>query len=221
MSQGCLITLEGIDGSGKSTLIKAIWTRLKNEYPDLHDNIIFTALPTAQFGVLVRETMKAESAAQDITKAWLYLADMHEHLVKIIQPAIMQGKHVICDRYTDSTRAYQFFGKEMNNAHWSWMMNRAITVRDCGEDRQILPSLTFWCDTPVDRAIGFLQQKGESVSVDIISLLTKASEGYKIIYDNQKQMNRNIVRLDCSGDIMILSHEQQVLDQIVAHLQGG
>ena len=95
-----LITLEGIDGSGKSTLHLA----LKGLLADLDP--VFTREPGATW---VGESVRRAIAEQTdpVTEATLFVADHAAHLAKIIRPALADGKLVISDRYSDSRYAYQ------------------------------------------------------------------------------------------------------------------
>lgn len=97
--EGTLVCVEGIDGSGKGTLID----NLKNEYP----NAIYTQEPSDGFyGQAVRERLSSE---HDSTPADFYgfLADRYQHCENVIVPALEDGKTVITDRYDLSTYAYQ------------------------------------------------------------------------------------------------------------------
>ncbi|NLD57012.1 MAG: dTMP kinase, partial [Methanomicrobiales archaeon] len=95
-----LITLEGIDGSGKSTLHAS----LKELLPDLDP--LFTREPGATWvGDQVRRAIKERS--DPITEATLFVADHAEHLATVVRPALAEGRLVISDRYSDSRYAYQ------------------------------------------------------------------------------------------------------------------
>ena len=95
-----LITIEGIDGTGKSTLL----TGLKNQLADLDP--IFTREPGATW---VGEAVRRAIAEQidPITEASLFVADHAAHLSTLVRPALSQGRLVISDRYSDSRFAYQ------------------------------------------------------------------------------------------------------------------
>ncbi len=98
MRKGKLITLEGIDGTGKSSIAK----RLKTTFPDA----VFTMEPTRGWiGKAVKKSI--ESEADPLAELFLFVADHAEHISKVIRPALDNGKIVISDRYSDSRYAYQ------------------------------------------------------------------------------------------------------------------
>lgn len=98
MPKGKLITLEGIDGTGKSSIAKI----LKTKFPDA----VFTMEPTRSWiGKAVKKSI--ESEADPLAELFLFVADHAEHIAKVIRPALEDGKIVISDRYSDSRYAYQ------------------------------------------------------------------------------------------------------------------
>jgi dTMP kinase len=111
--RGLLITLEGIDGSGKSTVLRHIASRLRNVLPERR--IVITAEPTdGEVGRILRSELgKASgegseaSAAMRMQELFLFMADHAQHLAKTIIPSLESGAIVLSDRYADSTAAYQ------------------------------------------------------------------------------------------------------------------
>ncbi|WP_331234975.1 dTMP kinase [Natronorarus salvus] len=94
-----LLTLEGIDGSGKTT----VWEALGRTYPDA----VFTREPTGSwYGEVVSRSI-AEEDADPIAELFLFTADHADHLSRVIRPALEEGKLVISARYSDSRYAYQ------------------------------------------------------------------------------------------------------------------
>ena len=95
-----LITLEGIDGTGKTTLI----THLQHRLADLEP--VFTREPTsAWIGRAVRRGIAEE--IDPVAEALLFTADHAAHLASVVRPALAEGRPVISDRYSDSRYAYQ------------------------------------------------------------------------------------------------------------------
>jgi dTMP kinase len=103
------ITFEGPEGSGKSTHIK----RLKSYLEGKGRRVLLTREPGGtQVGKLIREILlNPESVLDETTEVYLFAADRSEHVSKIIQPALAEGKWVISDRFVDSTLAYQIGGR--------------------------------------------------------------------------------------------------------------
>ncbi len=108
---GQLITLEGIDGSGKSTAAKHIASKLAELMPKRR--LVLTAEPTTSGAgkILRKELARADAgettAAQHMEELFLFMADHASHLAKTIIPSLECGAIVLSDRYTDSTAAYQ------------------------------------------------------------------------------------------------------------------
>lgn len=114
-SGGRFITLEGGEGAGKSTLARALGERLEAA----GQNIVLTREPGGSPGgdeirnLFVRG---GETRWSPETEALLVTAARTDHLARIIRPALAAGRWVICDRFTDSTRAYQGAGRGLSLA---------------------------------------------------------------------------------------------------------
>lgn len=105
---GLLITVEGIDGSGKTTVVNAIAERLQQEGV----SVVVTAEPGGTLlGERLRQQLLHEKPLSVWAEAFLFLAARAEHVAHVIRPALRQGAIVLCDRFADSTIAYQGFGR--------------------------------------------------------------------------------------------------------------
>ena len=94
-----LLTLEGLDGSGKTTA----WEALSEMYP----SAVFTREPTASwYGDAVSRSM-SDAGADPLAELFLFTADHADHLSRIVRPALAEGALVVSDRYSDSRIAYQ------------------------------------------------------------------------------------------------------------------
>jgi len=106
---GRLITLEGIDGSGKSTALQHIASRLRALRPERR--LLLSAEPTqGPVGRIIRGGLRKAgdaTAAERMNELFLFLADHAQHLAGTVIPALEEGAVVLCDRYADSTAAYQ------------------------------------------------------------------------------------------------------------------
>lgn len=105
-AQGTFITFEGIDGSGKSTQVRMLADRLRDEGRE----VVLTREPGGSPGAeeirrLVLEGDPDRWSAE--TELLLFTAARRDHLERTIEPALAAGKTVICDRFADSTRMYQ------------------------------------------------------------------------------------------------------------------
>jgi dTMP kinase len=114
MPRGVFITLEGLDGSGKTTQIKrlAAWLTRRGHQPVLLRQPGGTAI-----GDRIRELLlDSRSHSLDaMTEMALMFADRSQAIAEVIQPALNQGKIVVCDRFTDSTEAYQGGGRKLGS----------------------------------------------------------------------------------------------------------
>ena len=114
MPRGLLITFEGLDGSGKTTQLKRLtaWMQKRGITP------VVTRQPggTAT-GDRIRELLldSRSDALAPMTEMALMFADRAQAIAEVIQPALDAGKIVLCDRFTDSTEAYQGGGRELGS----------------------------------------------------------------------------------------------------------
>ena len=137
------ITVEGIEGSGKSTLIASLAERL--EATGL--SCLVTREPGGcRLGEDLRRIL-LESARRldDRAELFLFLADRAQHVSEVVRPALSRGEWVICDRYADSTVAYQGYGRGMNAA----MLRNASDAATGG----LTPDLTFLLDLPAEEGL--------------------------------------------------------------------
>jgi dTMP kinase len=106
MAQGLFITLEGGEGAGKSTLIKGLAARLSAKGRE----VVVTREPGGTEGAeSIRNLLVTGDAARwtPLSELCLFYAAREDHLERLIRPALARGAVVLCDRFADSTRAYQ------------------------------------------------------------------------------------------------------------------
>jgi len=109
------ITFEGIEGSGKSLQIERTADYLRRR----QIRCLVTREPGGtEFGLAVRQILLRAGGPhrEPMSELLLYLADRHEHLRQVIEPALRAGTTVICDRYHDATRAYQGAARRISPA---------------------------------------------------------------------------------------------------------
>ncbi len=138
------ISLEGTEGCGKTTVLTALKTRLEKA-GILH---IVTREPGGStLGKSLRPLLLNKNADPLDTQAelFLFMADRVQHIQEIIKPALAQGKYVLCDRYADSTIAYQGFGRGLD-VEWLLEMHNKAT-------QSFWPHITLWLDLPVEKAL--------------------------------------------------------------------
>jgi dTMP kinase len=172
-SRGLFVTFEGIDGSGKSTLARLVFRELAEELGA--DRLIMTYEPGGWDG---GESLRAVILGRDLknvlTETLLFLADRTEHVERVIRPGLESGKVVLCERYSDSTLAYQVFGKNFPRE----IVENIRTRADFPE-----PDVTFWLDVPVKIAMKrIVTRKGDPDRFEKDgSLLERIKIGYGAI----------------------------------------
>ncbi len=131
--RGYFISIEGPDGSGKSTQIEL----LKKYFEKKEFNILITREPGGtRIGEKIREIILDNSYVEMdyVTEALLYAASRAQHVAQVIQPALEAGKTVICDRFVDSSLVYQGVGRQLGD---SVKIINDIAIRGC------MPDITF------------------------------------------------------------------------------
>ena len=155
MSQqtGIFISFEGIDGAGKSTHIKS----LAVAFEQAGRNVVRTREPG---GTPLAERLRALTLHEDmdgVTEALLMFAARRAHVREVIAPALAAGSVVLCERFTDSTFAYQGGGRGVDWETLEKLERTALDAKGMGVDLPLLdepltPSLTLWFDLPSEMA---------------------------------------------------------------------
>tara|TARA_B110000037_G_C17052859_1_gene478498 strand:- start:423 stop:1037 length:615 start_codon:yes stop_codon:yes gene_type:complete len=141
MNEAKFITLEGVDGAGKSTHIDFI----KSYFISKSLDYILTREPGGTIlGEKIREILLNDEMSP-ITESLLMFAARSEHLSQLIQPNLKNGVTVICDRFTDSSYAYQSGGKDVSISTIEQL--KSIVQED------LEPDLTLLFDLPVELSI--------------------------------------------------------------------
>ncbi len=141
MTTGRFVTLEGVEGVGKSTQIDHIARYLENR----GHMVRITREPGGTvLGERIRELLLGEQTAPLSADAetLLMFAARAQHLDEVIRPALLRGEWVICDRFTDATRAYQGAGRGVNDQLLDCLIR---TVQ-----RGLQPDLTLLLDAPAE-----------------------------------------------------------------------
>ena len=180
------ITIEGIDGAGKSTQAEILseWLSLKFG----NNNVIKTFEPGGSGNEIRNILLNSPMCAR--AELLLFLADRMRHVQNVILPSLNENKWVICERYIDSTIVYQSFGRGIPVCE----IERFFSWCDFP-----VPQLTIFLDVPVDMAVSRINSRGnkdriESAGIDFI----------RKIYSAYKQLSfdkKRIIRVDASLDV--------------------
>ena len=144
------ISFEGIEGSGKSSLIK----NLKNYYKNHTLDVFFTKEPGGtELGEKIREILLDPTSEIDpSSELFLLMADRVHHVKNKINPNLNENKIVFCDRYIDSTIAYQGGGRDLDDKDIEGMIKML---------KLPIPDLTILLDVPVETGLMRAKQRSE------------------------------------------------------------
>lgn len=149
---GLFISFEGIDGAGKSTHIDA----LAKVFRAQRRTVTMTREPGGTPLAERLRTMVLNESMDAMTEALLVFAARRDHILQVIIPALRRGDVVICDRFTDSTFAYQGSGRgfdwEVLSLLEQWVQGSASLGFDATRSHVLQPDLTIWFDLPADVA---------------------------------------------------------------------
>jgi len=192
-----LITFEGVDGCGKSTQLKlaAAWLKARGE------EVVTTFEPgDTALGREIRSLLlNGEFVPVAEAELLLFLADRAQHVREMILPALESGAWVLCDRYSDSTLAYQLAARKLAGA--SADLSGMLNFAECG----VIPALTLWFDLPVSMAAERMKKRAEAgekstrLDDEAISFHQRVAAAFAEQCKDDDQ--GRIVRIDASRDI--------------------
>ena len=201
--RGLFITIEGPDGSGKSTQIENI----KKFFEDKNIEIVFTREPGGTaIGERIRELILDNSFSEmdSMTEAMLYAASRAQHVAQIIRPALEAGKVVVCDRFVDSSLAYQGYGRGLGE---DVEVINSYAVKECMSD------ITFLMKLDPDVGKHRIEENRESqdrLEHEKLAFHKKVYEGYLKL---EEKYSDRIVGIDASMGI------DEIKDEIYTKLE--
>jgi dTMP kinase len=203
---GLFITIEGGEGAGKSTLINA----LAHKAQALGHEVMITREPG---GIPIAEAIRAvilqkENTAMDArTEALLYAAARRQHLAEKVMPALQKGSVVICDRFVDSSLAYQGHARGLG-IEAVWDINRFAT-EGC------MPDLTLYLDLDPEIGLRRIELNGERevnrLDLESLAFHQKVREGYKLV---EARFAERFVTIDATAS------PEQIVEEAWKHLVG-
>lgn len=194
MKKGLFITFEGADGCGKTTQMDLLAEYLKNNGKE----VLLTREPGGKgLGEKVREILlNYNGDVSDRCESFLFLADRAQNIDIIVNPAVEEGKIVLCDRHIDSTVAYQGYGRGLDIERINMLNNLATNGHK--------PDLTFVFDIDVEtsmKRVGKEKDRMESAGIDFHNRVRK---GY---LELAKQEPKRIKVLDATKSIEEIHNE--------------
>jgi dTMP kinase len=165
MPRAPLITFEGVEGAGKTTLAQhlADWLRAQGVSVRLTREPGGSPLGKHLRPLLLHEPLDAWA------ELFLFLADRRQHTLQVILPALEQGAWVLCDRYADSTLVYQGYGRGLDIA-----LIRRLNALATGD---LTPDLTVLIDLPVEDALARANAPNR-FEAETLAFHTRIREGY-------------------------------------------
>lgn len=202
--RGAFITLEGIEGAGKSTAARHLCATLRARGRVVVSTREPGGTPLAERLRELALQRGSERVSPEV-ETLLMFAARGIHLDNLIRPALERGEWVLCDRFTDATRAYQGGGRGIDP---DWIEQLAAAVQ-----RGTEPDLTLWLDVPVEmglrRARARRESAGEAVvdrfEAETLGFFTRVRAAYAALH---AQFPGRIVRIDAGVD------EQGVATQV-------
>lgn len=203
-----LITFEGVDGCGKSTQLKlaAAWLQARGE------KVVSTFEPgdTALGKEIRRLLLAGEFVPVAEAELLLFLADRAQHVREVILPALESGAWVLCDRYSDSTLAYQLAARKLGDSAVN--LKEMLSFAECGAS----PALTLWFDLPVAIAAERMKKRAEAgekstrLDDETISFHERVAAAFSDQFDAD---DGRIQRIDASGDIDSVQRQMESILQ--------
>ena len=192
-----LLTLEGLDGSGKTTA----WEALAGSYPD----VTFTREPTdSWYGDAVARSM-SDDDADPLAELFLFTADHADHLSRVIRPALAAGSVVVSDRYSDSRLAYQ--AASLSDSRLADGRDPLSYVREVHEPFSRPPDATIYLDVDPETAAA---RAGATNKFERAAYLEDVRENYERLIDADPD---RFVRVDATRP------ESAVVDAVERHVE--
>ncbi|MBE9189203.1 dTMP kinase [Gloeocapsopsis crepidinum LEGE 06123] len=208
---GRLIVFEGVEGCGKTTQLQRSYQWLKPSFP-----VIVTREPGGtHLGSDLRQLLLniPEQPIYNSTELLLYAADRAQHVEELLKPELANGTMILCDRYVDSTMAYQGYGRGLSRS----LIEQLNTIATGGLESD----LTIWLDIDVAVSLARKQQHtsdrvprstgGDRIEQEKIDFHRRVQQGYTELAQANPQ---RIVRIDASySEAEVQEQIQQILMQ--------
>lgn len=200
MENGLFISIEGIDGAGKSTHIE----RLANLLRQQGRTVVVSREPG---GTPLAEKLRAlllNERMDSLSEALVMFAARREHIVEVITPALARGEVVISDRFTDSSFAYQGGGRQFDAAVLrtleKWVQETPASQVPHLHLPAITPNLTLWFDLPAAVAASRLavSRVPDKFEAESLAFFERVVAGYR---QRQQDFPNRIVRINANQAI--------------------
>lgn len=209
MTQGKFITIEGIEGAGKSTILDY----MQGYFADLKIDAIFTREPGGtEIGEEIRNVLLhtvAKEVMQPETELLLMFAARVQHIHHVILPALTSGKWVVSDRFVDASYAYQGGGRHINEKH--------IAMLDQWLVQKCYPQLTILLDLSPECGFDRTTKRGnkrDRIEQEELDFFARVRESYLA---RAAASPDRIKRVNASDSLLNVQNQiKQILDESVA-----
>lgn len=202
MATGKFITFEGIDGSGKSTQLQRCADALIEKGVD----VLVTKNPGGtKLGLELRHILlHHDGPIEPMSELLLYVADRVQHIEEVIKPALAKGQVVLCDRFSDSTLAYQGYGRQLGCEKINALYQMAFGDFE--------PDQTFWFAGPVEILLARAKNRSEAdrLEQEDVTFFQRIHDGFDAL--STESPNR-MVRVDATESMDAIT--AQVLAKMV------
>ena len=196
------ISFEGTEGVGKTTLIRKIYEYLVQQGQE----VVLTREPggtpmAEQIRSLLLSVNHDENMSND-TELLLMYAARAQHLKQVIVPALLAGKTVLCDRFTDASFAYQCAGRGLSREKLNVLNQNFVSH---------MPNVTFWLDAPIELGMSRARERGalDRFEQEKVTFFEKVRAGYQELFELSPERMK---RVDATQS------PEQVFAQAVAYL---
>jgi len=193
MKKGIFITVEGGDGVGKSTQLEFIKEYLENR----NENALFTREPG---GTPISEKIrtiildKNNKEIDPVTEMFLYAASRAQHIAQLVGPALDRGRIVVCDRFVDSSIAYQGYARGLGEC---------VSIVNSYAIGEYVPDVTFLFKLDPIKSTGRITEVNKDrLESEELSFHQKVYEGYLQL---EKRFPDRVIGIDASGTIEEIS----------------
>lgn len=203
---GVFISLEGAEGCGKSTQSERLAGYLRGRGVE----VVVTREPGGTpTGEMIRDILQHHASGEDICAAaevLLFAASRAQHVAHVIRPALARGAWVVCDRFVDSSLAYQGGARGVG-------VETVLAANEVALDG-VWPAVTFWLDVPLEAALARVAARGghpDRFESEETAFHRRVHAAYGELAG---RFPERVVRVDASGSA------EAVFAEILGHVQG-
>lgn len=208
---GKLIVFEGVEGCGKTTQLRRLrdwltqsgWGEFREEQIQAEPVMVTREPGGTNLGLELRRLLLEpgkETTIQERAELLLYAADRSQHVEELLKPNLLKGVVILCDRFTDSTIAYQGYGRGLNLSLISQLNDIATNGLES--------DLTLWLDIDVEIGLARKRQQGEITLMEQADLAfhRRVQQGFTEL---AKAHPQRIIRVDANQNEELIAEQIQ------------